>query len=274
MSTWRAPQPHGHRKRLHSRSRQQMNGENIGSGNIVIVDDDPGVKQTVSAYFANHNLPTFLASNRTELEQQIATNNPSLIILDLKLGEENGLDVLRSLRSRSDVPIIIITGHHLDEIDRAIGLELGADDYVGKPFGLRELLARVRAVLRRQGRRQIEQSSGMISCGPEEKNGYRFSGWTLERSSSRRLFNPDGARVPLTRAEYGLLLAFLGAPQRVLSREQLMQLTRMREDIHDRTVNNQILRLRRKLEVDWNHPLMIQTEHGVGYVFTPLVESF
>ena len=222
-----------------------MNDDNWG--NILIVDDDPDVRQTVSAYFAAHNVPTFLASNGTELERQIALNDPSLIILDLKLDGENGQDLLRSLRSRSDIPIIIVTGCRLGELDRVVGLEHGADDYVGKPFSLLEMLARVRAVLRRQGR-QIEHRTGFVR--DPEKGGYRFGGWRLERSSSRRLFNPDGARVPLTRAEYALLLAFLEAPQRALSREQLMQLTRMREDIHDRTVDNQILRLRRKLEVD------------------------
>src|SRR5262245_13434658 len=111
-----------------------MNDDDCPVGNILIVDDDPDVRQTVGAYFAEHNLPTFFASNGIELERQIALNDPSLILLDLKLRRENGLDLLRSLRSRSDVPIVIITGCHLEENDRAIGLELGADDYVGKPF--------------------------------------------------------------------------------------------------------------------------------------------
>jgi two-component system, OmpR family, response regulator len=238
-----------------------MNDDNCLMENVLIVDDDPDVKQMISAYFAEHNLLTFPASNGIELERQIAMNDPSLILLDLKLNGENGLDLLRSLRSRSDIPVIIITGRHIEEIDRAIGLELGADDYVGKPFGLRELLARVRAVLRRPRRqRQIEQRPVR---GPE-MGGYRFGGWTLERSSSRRLFNPDGARVPLSRMENALLLAFLDAPQRVLSREQLMQLTRMREDIDDRSVDNQVLRLRRKLETDSDGPGMIRTEYGLG----------
>lgn len=262
-----------------------MNDDNRLMKNIVIVDDDPDVKQMISAYFAEHNLPTFPASDGIELERQIAMNDPSLILLDLKLSAENGLDLLRSLRSRSDIPVIIITGRHLEEIDRAIGLELGADDYVGKPFGLRELLARVRAVLRRP--RQVKrigfmsgpETNGDSRKGTERVNdpdtcGYRFAGWTLERSYNRRLFNPDGARVPLSRADYALLVAFLDAPQQVLSREKLMQLTRGREDINDRSIDIQILRLRRKLEDDWNRPLVIKTEHGAGYVFTLLVELF
>jgi two-component system OmpR family response regulator len=133
-----------------------------------------------------------------------------------------------------------------------------------------QLLARVRAVLRRQGR-QIEQSAG-VSGGPE-KNGYRFGGWTVELSNGRRLFNPDGARIGLTRAEYALLLAFLEAPQRVLSREELVQLTRMREYIHDRSVDNQVSRLRRKLEY-LDGPRVIERERGIGYVFTLPVTSF
>jgi two-component system OmpR family response regulator len=235
------------------------------SGNILIVDDDPDVKQMVGSYFTEHNLPTVFASNWIESEQQIAANDPSLIILDLKLGGENGLDLLRSLRSRSEIPIIIITGYHLGEIDRIVGLELGADDYLAKPFNLRELLARVRAVLRRQDVGRSGHARG------REKGGYRFGGWRLERSS-RRLFDPDGTRMPLTRGEYTLLLAFLEAPQRVLSREQLLKLTRIREDIFDRSVDTQILRLRRKLEPDLNCPRVIQTERGVGYVFTLPVE--
>ncbi len=238
--------------------------------NILIVDDDPEVKQTISAYFAKHNLPTLFASNRMELERQIAMNNPVLIILDLKLGEENGLDLLRSLRSRSDTPIIIITGYHLDEIDRVIGLELGADDYVAKPFGLRELLARVRAVLRRQGR-QTEQRTERVR-GPE-KGGYRFGVWKLERGG-RRLFGPNGATMSLSKGEYALLVAFLEAPQRVLSREELLQLTRKLGDVDDRSIDIQIMRLRRKLEIDLDCPRLIRTERGVGYVFTLPVDSF
>ncbi|HUA76077.1 MAG TPA: winged helix-turn-helix domain-containing protein, partial [Acetobacteraceae bacterium] len=170
----------------------------------------------------------------------------------------------REIRTRSDVPVIITTGYQSEEIDRVVGLELGADDYVTKPFGLRELLARIRAVLRRQelgriaSRREAEQGSS------------RFAGWTLERKS-RRLTNPDGVHVPLTKGEYTLLVAFLDAPQRPLSREHLLQATRIREDVFDRSIDVQILRLRRKLETNPAAPQLIRTERGVGYVFVPEV---
>ena len=139
-----------------------MNDDN--SGNILIADDDPDLRQTLSAYFAAHKVPTFLASNGTELEQQIALNDPGLIILDLKLDGENGLDLLRSIRSRSDIPIIIVTGRHVGELDCVIGLEYGADDYVGKPFSLMELLARIRVVLRRQRMKSISARRSSSDC--------------------------------------------------------------------------------------------------------------
>lgn len=192
---------------------------------------------------------------------------PSLIILDLRLGQDDGLDLLREIRSHSDVPIIITTGHRRDEIDRVVGLELGADDYIAKPFSLRELLARVRAVLRRH-----EMGRAARAHDPE-RGGYRFDGWRLERRS-RSLFDPEGNPVSLTKGEYGLLLAFLEAPQRPLTREHLLQATRVHEDIFDRSIDVQVLRLRRKLETDPSAPRVIQTERGVGYIFALAVEPF
>lgn len=238
------------------------------NGPVLIVDDDPEVRQTISAYFVEHNLPTLVASNGIELERHVAMSGPSLILLDLKLDRENGLDLLRSLRSRSDIPIIIITGRYLGEIDRAVGLELGADGYVEKPFSLRELLARVRTIRRRQ----TERPTGVLSG--QEKAGYRFGGWTLKCDKTRRLLAPDGMGILLTRGEYALLLAFLEAPQRILTRKELLKLSRQREYIDGRSVVIQISRLRRKLEADVNHPRLIKTAHGVGYVFTLPVESF
>jgi two-component system OmpR family response regulator len=192
---------------------------------------------------------------------------PSLILLDLRLGQEDGLDLLREIRSNSDVPVIITTGHRLDEIDRVVGLELGADDYVTKPFGLRELLARVRAVLRRH------ELGRLARAREPQRGGYRFSGWRLEREA-RRLLAPDGSPVTLTKGEYGLLVAFLESPQRTLTREQLLQATRVHEDIFDRSIDVQVLRLRRKLETDASAPRVIQTERGVGYRFAIAVESY
>jgi two-component system OmpR family response regulator len=236
-------------------------------GHIIVVDDDPSLRQMVTRYLEDNNVPTKSASNRSELNRHIAGISPSLIILDLRLGQDDGLDLLREIRSHSDVPIIITTGHRPDEIDRIVGLELGADDYIIKPFSLRELLARVRAVLRRHEMGRAARASG------SERGGYRFNGWVLERRG-RRLFDPKAVPVSLSKGEYALLLAFLEAPQRPLTREHLLQTTRLHEDIFDRSIDVQVLRLRRKLEVDPSAPRVIQTERGVGYVFTPSVEPF
>jgi two-component system OmpR family response regulator len=236
-------------------------------GHIIVVDDDPSLRQMVTRYLEDNNVPTKSASNRSELNRYFAVISPSLIILDLRLGQDDGLDLLREIRSHSDVPIIITTGHRPDEIDRIVGLELGADDYIIKPFSLRELLARVRAVLRRQEMGRAARAS------EPERGGYRFNGWVLERRG-RKLVDPKAVPVSLSKGEYALLLAFLEAPQRPLSREQLLQMTRLHEDIFDRSIDVQVLRLRRKLEVDPSAPRVIQTERGVGYVFTPSVEPF
>ncbi|KYK49893.1 DNA-binding response regulator [Bradyrhizobium liaoningense] len=228
-------------------------------GHVVVVDDDPTLRQMVIKYLEEHNVPTKAACNRSELKHHFEAGRPSLIILDLRLGQDDGLDVLREIRSHSDVPVIITTGHRPDEIDRIVGLELGADDYIVKPFSLRELLARVRAVLRRQ---EIGRAA---RARDPERGGYRFNGWKLERRG-RKLIDPSQAQVPLSKGEYALLLAFLEAPQRPLTREHLLQATRIHEDIFDRSIDVQVLRLRRKLEVDPSAPRVIQTERGVGYI--------
>ena len=234
---------------------------------VLVVDDDPTLQRMILDYFADNNIQTLLASGREEMVRQLAANPVSLVILDLRLGMEDGLDLLREIRSGSDVPVIIATGHRRDEIDRVVGLELGADDYVTKPFNLRELLARVRAVLRRLDRERAAPARD------PERGGYRFSGWQLSRRL-RRLTDPNGATVALTKGEYALLVAFLDAPQRPLSREHLLQATRVHEDVFDRSIDVQILRLRRKLERDPSVPQMIQTERGVGYIFARQVERF
>jgi DNA-binding response OmpR family regulator len=220
----------------------------------------------VADYLEQHNIDAVPASGRQEMIRCFTLSEPDLVILDLRLGHEDGFDLLREIRSRSDVPIIITTGDRRDEIDRVVGLELGADDYVTKPFSLRELLARIRAVLRRQeaGRAALQRD------GPE-RGRYKFGGWQLDRRT-RRLTEPNGAEVALTKGEYALLTAFLDAPQRPLSREHLLQSTRVHEDIFDRSIDVQILRLRRKLEADPSAPSIIRTERGVGYFFALPVE--
>jgi two-component system OmpR family response regulator len=234
---------------------------------ILVVDDDPGLRDAVFGYLEENNIHAVSASGRQEMTQRIADSDPSLVILDLRLGREDGLDLLREIRAYSDVPVIITTGRRYDEIDRVVGLELGADDYLTEPFGLRELLARIRAVLRRQ-----ECAPPLVEAPVDPKRGRtRFGGWVLNRST-RCLTDPQGAPVTLTKGEYAMLLAFLDAPQRPLSREYLLQATRVHEDIFDRSVDVQVLRLRRKLESGPDAPRIIRTERGFGYVFDLPVE--
>jgi DNA-binding response OmpR family regulator len=220
-----------------------VGGSETGSrpSQVLVVDDDPAMQHMLANYLEQHNMRVVSASQRQEVMRQFAMSEPSVVILDLRLGSEDGLDLLREIRSRSDVPVIITTGHRRDEIDRVVGLELGADDYVTKPFAVRELLARIRAVLRRQelGRVALQRDA--------EQGRSKFGGWQLDRRA-RRLTDPNGAHVTLTKGEYALLVAFLDAPQRPLSREHLLQATRIHEDVFDRSIDVQILRLRRKLD--------------------------
>src|SRR6201984_1233861 len=244
-----------------------MSVETDEVGHILVVDDDVMVRQTITNYLEQQSVPAASVFSPQDLRRNPAKAHPSLILLDLRLGQEDGLDVLKEIRSHSNVPIIIMTGHSREEVDRVVGLELGADDYLAKPFSLRELLARVRAILRRH-----EMGRAARARDPE-RGGYRFNGWSLERCT-RRLVDPDGAPVLLTKSEYALLLAFLTAPQRPLTREMLLQATRVHEDIFDRSIDAQVFRLRRKIEADPNAPRLIETERGVGYIFTAKVEPF
>jgi two-component system, OmpR family, response regulator len=232
---------------------------------ILLVEDDADLRRMVVDYFVKNNVQVLLARGREEMVGRLANAEVDLVILDLRLGRENGLDLLREIRSSSDVPVIIVTGHAREDIDRVVGLELGADDYLTKPVSLRELLARVRAVLRRfdTGRAAQARVSG--------SGRFRFCGWQLD-CRTRLLTDPDGAPVTLTKGEYALLLAFLDAPQRPLSREHLLQATRVHEDVFDRSIDVQILRLRRKLEREPSAPRVIQTARGVGYVLAVPVE--
>jgi two-component system OmpR family response regulator len=237
------------------------------SARLLIVDDDKELRQMLVNYLEGQNMRVLSAGGREEMLRHFAAKPPDLVLLDLRLDKEDGLDLLREIRSRSDVPVIITTGHRRDEIDRVVGLELGADDYITKPFGLRELLARVRAVLRRHdfGRAASEKEAS--------SGGYKFSGWQLDLRR-RQLLNPEQTPVPLTKGEFALLVAFLAAPGRPLTREHLLQATRVHEDIFDRSIDVQVLRLRRKLEVDSSAPGAIQTERGVGYRFALPVEKY
>jgi DNA-binding response OmpR family regulator len=234
---------------------------------IVVVDDDQTLRAMVIEFLHEHSVPALPAAGRQDLFRCLGAGDPSLILLDLQLGREDGLEILREIRARSDVPVIVMTGHCREEIDRVVGLELGADDYLTKPFSLRELLARIRAVLRRQ------ELGRTAAVRDPERGGYRFAGWRLERRA-RRLLDPTETPVVLTKGEYALLVAFLEAPGRPLTREHLLQATRVHEDIFDRSIDVQVLRLRRKLEQNPSDPRVIQTARGVGYSFALPVEPF
>jgi two-component system OmpR family response regulator len=200
------------------------------------------------------------------MRQVLADSRIDLVLLDLMLPGEDGLSLCRSLRTRSNIPIIMLTAKG-DEVDRVIGLEMGADDYLPKPFGSRELVARIRAVLRRS------QESGATSGPIERPKHYRFGPWRLD-TDRRELVRDDATVVPLSTGEYDLLVVLVERPQRVLSRDQLLDLARGRAAATlDRSIDTQVSRLRRKLEEDPANPTMIKTVWGGGYMFTPAVSQ-
>jgi two-component system, OmpR family, response regulator len=231
------------------------------TGHILAVDDDPSMRQMITDYLSDNELRVTAVASGRDLLAIFERETIDLLILDLRLPGEDGMEIARKLRERSDVPIIMLTGRR-DEADRVMGLELGADDYLTKPFSPRELLARVRALLRRS------RASLTVADGLSKLRGYRFGGWELN-VRVRRLSRPDGQHVALTNAEFNLLVAFLAAPQRVLTRSQLLDLSRLHNDeVYDRAIDVQVGRLRRKLmnEADQSSP--VKTERGIGYLFT------
>src|SRR4029434_7571924 len=196
----------------------------------------------------------------------MARQTIDLVILDLKLPGEDGMQIARELRAESDIPIIMLTGRK-DEADRVMGLELGADDYLTKPFSPRELLARIRALLRRS------RAQETVADGLARIRAYRFAGWELN-VRLRRVKSAQGEIEPISNSEFNLPRAFLAAPQRVLSREQLLELSRLHNDeVYDRSVDVQVGRLRKKIEDKGGGAKLIRTERGAGYVFTAAVET-
>jgi DNA-binding response OmpR family regulator len=188
-----------------------------------------------------------------------------LVILDLRLKGEDGLQIARKLREDSAIPILMLTGR-AEEADRVMGLELGADDYLTKPFSPRELLARIRALLRRA------RAQANVADAVAKVRAYRFSGWELN-IGLRKLKSPKGEMVELTNGEFRILAAFLSAPLRILTRDQLLDLSRVHNaEVYDRAIDIQILRLRRKIEPDPTRPQFIKTERGAGYVFSVPVD--
>lgn len=231
---------------------------------IAVVDDDRAVREAVGDMLESNGFAPVPCRNAADLLALMAGEAPpGLIVLDLQLPDRDGLGVAAAIRATSRVPIIMLTGRG-EEIDRVMGLEVGADDYVVKPFSTRELLARIKAVRRR--------SDAFVPAEPAVRQGYRFLGFVLD-TERRRLTAPSGAPVPLTVAEFDLLHALVQRHGRVLSREQLLEITHRADDeIFDRTIDVLILRLRRKIEPTPTSPRFIRTERGHGYVFDVKVE--
>jgi two-component system, OmpR family, response regulator len=227
---------------------------------LLIVDDDPAMRSMLTEYLEGENFKVTAVADGDSMTRALRNAAVDLIILDMKLGKEDGLDLIRQLGSPPEAPIIVVTGHRRDEADRIVGLELGADDYLTKPFSLRELLARIRAVLRRAAAQQRSHKN-------RSHLHYCFAGWKLDMRT-RRLVSPDGNAVQLTAGEFNLLAAFLRSPQQILTREQLLAASHMHdEEVFDRSIDVQILRLRRKLEQEPSEPKLIVTERGAGYIF-------
>jgi two-component system, OmpR family, response regulator len=235
------------------------------TAHILAVDDDPSVRKVICNYLGDNDIRvTALASGR-DIADVMAREVIDLLVLDWRLPGEDGLAIARRLRAESKVPIIMLTGRK-DEADRVMGLELAADDYLTKPFSPRELLARIRALLRRTRERQT------VADVVQKIRAYRFAGFELN-VRLRRLTAPGGVNVPLTNSEFNLLAAFLAAPQRVLSRDQLLSLSRLHNDeVYDRSIDVQVGRLRRKIQPDQAAAEIIRTERGAGYVFVAPIE--
>src|SRR5258707_4678366 len=233
---------------------------------VLAIDDDPAMRELIADYLGENELRVTAVATGAEMEKLLAEQAIDVVILDLRLAGEDGMQLARKLRETSEIPIIIVSGRK-DEADRVMGLELGADDYITKPFGPRELLARVRAVLRR-----YKTASEVLPARNEKRRAYRFAGWELNLRT-RRLTGLAGKRVELTNGEFSPLEAVLAAPQRVLTREQLLDLSRLHNaEVYDRSIDVQILRLRRKIETNASAPEYIKTERGVGYFFDASVE--
>lgn len=226
---------------------------------LLIVDDDPGIRELTAGFLSTHGYIVDTAADGNEMRRLLAAESYALIVLDVMMPGEDGLSILRSLdRSRS--PAVIILSVIGEEIDRIVGLEMGADDYVVKPFSPRELSARIKVVLRRV------QAGGTRQAAPES-GAYAFAGRVL-KTGERTLVDRDGVSVPLSTGEYNLLLALVGRPRQVLTRDQLLDLTQGREAAaFDRSIDNQISRLRRKIEADPKTPEIIKTVWGGGYTF-------
>src|SRR5262245_7224409 len=238
---------------------------NDASAHVAALDDDPAVRELIGEYLAENELRVTAVATGAELDALMARDTIDLVVLDVRLKGEDGMQIARRLREKSGIPILMLTGR-AEEADRVMGLEIGADDYLTKPFSPRELLARIRALLRRA------KAQANVADSIQKVRPFRFGGWELS-TGLRKLKSPKGETVDLTNGEFSLLAAFLSTPQRVLSRDQLLEASRLHNaEVYDRSIDVQILRLRRKIEVDPAHPKFITTERGAGYVFAAAVD--
>ena len=236
-----------------------------GRPHILVVDDDPNIRELLSAYLERNDVRVTTATDGAAMRALLGKHVIDLVVLGLKPGAESGLDLARRLRDQSAIPIVMLSGQS-DEADRVMALELGADDYLTKPFSPRELLARLRAILRR--RRQEVRPPRV-----EGLRGYRFGGWELNLNT-RQLVSPKGQHDSLTNGEFSLLVALLAARGRTLSRMQLLELSRLHDDeVYERAVDMLVMRLRRKLGEDSANPRCLVTMRGAGYRIGVPVES-
>jgi two-component system OmpR family response regulator len=241
-----------------------VSGESM-SQNILIVEDEASIREPLAKYFDSNGFRVRAAPNAAEARTLLSAHAFDLVIADIMMPGEDGLSLCRHIRATSNLPVILLTAK-TEELDRILGLEVGADDYVTKPFSPRELLARVKAVLRRANSLPPKQS-------PPDTARYAFGDWVL-KTGERELVGPDGLSVPLSTGEYALLLAMVERPKLVLTRDQLLDLTQGREaGVFDRSIDNQISRLRRKIEEDPRTPKYIKTVWGGGYTFAAEVRK-
>jgi two-component system, OmpR family, response regulator len=239
---------------------------------IIVVDDEQPAREMVGDYLRMHGFSVSLCDGGASLRKTIAQQMPDLIVLDLNMPEEDGLSVIRDLKRRSSVPIIMLTAT-ASAIDRVVGLELGADDYLAKPCELRELLARIRSVLRRSSAVQPEAQPALGASAAAATPRVRFGTKWLDHDA-RALRDDEGNEHPLTASEYGLLKVFAANPKRVLSRDRLLELANARDaEAFDRAIDLRIMRIRRKIEPDPARPSVIRTVRGGGYLFSPTGEA-
>ena len=235
------------------------------SPHIIIVDDEAPAREMVGEYLKMHGFTVTLCDGGKSLRGAIEANVPDLVVLDLNMPEEDGLSIIRDLKSRTNVPVIMLTAT-ASPIDRVVGLELGADDYIAKPCELRELMARIRSVLRRSSSARAPAAAAAKAAKDQL---VRFGTKWLDLEA-QALRDDEGNEHPLTASEFGLLKVFAANPKRVLSRERLLELANARDaEAFDRAVDLRIMRIRRKIEPDPTKPAVIRTIRGGGYLFSP-----